>query len=247
MADYATEGGHWYAKDGTPAYTVIGKDGKERPTTLRDARKLKLLPSVTSIMGLAAKPGLTNWIIDQHILACLTLPNIDGEAEADYIKRLKEDAKAQSEKARENGTRIHAWIEQGFSGDIPPEGVPYFQSALKTIEQDCGDCEWFPEKSFAAHGYGGKIDLHNDAYLIDVKTTEKDLSNIKTWDEHAMQLAAYANGIGKPGLQCGILYINVNDSTSKLLWLHIEEINKGWRCFCALKDYWYAKNDMGGA
>ena len=34
--------GHWYTRQGTPAYTTIGKTG-ERPTTLRDARKEGLL------------------------------------------------------------------------------------------------------------------------------------------------------------------------------------------------------------
>ncbi len=44
VKEKAQENGHWYTKDGTPAYTTIGKTG-ERATTLRDARKLGLLPS----------------------------------------------------------------------------------------------------------------------------------------------------------------------------------------------------------
>jgi hypothetical protein len=36
----ASEAGHWYDKGGNPAYTTIGKNGVERPTTLRDAKKL---------------------------------------------------------------------------------------------------------------------------------------------------------------------------------------------------------------
>jgi hypothetical protein len=51
------ENGHFYTKDGHPAYTTIGKTG-ERPTTLRDARKLGLLPSVTTINGMLSKAGL---------------------------------------------------------------------------------------------------------------------------------------------------------------------------------------------
>lgn len=30
----ASESNHWYTRDGIPQYTVIGKNGKERNTTL---------------------------------------------------------------------------------------------------------------------------------------------------------------------------------------------------------------------
>jgi len=60
--------GHWYTKDGTPAYTTIGKTG-ERPTTLRDARKEGLLPSVTTINGQLSKAGLDTWKQQQVLLA----------------------------------------------------------------------------------------------------------------------------------------------------------------------------------
>lgn len=244
MSTYASEAGHWYDKDGQPAYTIVGKNGKERPTTLRDAKKLNLVPSVTTIIRCAAAPGLEAWKRDQTILACLTLPRIEGESEQAYIARIKEDAKAQAAKAAERGTQIHAWIEQGFSGDMEPEGYTYFQSALATIEKECGDCEWHAEKSFATDRYGGKVDLHNKNYVLDIKTTEKDLATIKTWDEHAMQLAAYNNGLELPWRKCGVLYINSNTAESRLIWIENKELVRGWLCFDALLDFWYAKNGL---
>ena len=54
----ASQSGHWYLPDGAPAYEIRGTNGKVRPVTLRDARKLNLLPSVTTIMQCAAKPQL---------------------------------------------------------------------------------------------------------------------------------------------------------------------------------------------
>ena len=42
--------------DGTPAYTIVGKNGKERPTTLRDARQHGLLPSVSGIIRSPQRP-----------------------------------------------------------------------------------------------------------------------------------------------------------------------------------------------
>jgi hypothetical protein len=55
-------GSHWYSLNGRPCHTVPNKDGDgERNTTLREARKLGLLPSVTSIIGILDKPQLTKW------------------------------------------------------------------------------------------------------------------------------------------------------------------------------------------
>ena len=61
VKEKTSESGHWYTKDGTPAYTTMGKTG-ERNTTLRDARKLGLLPSVTTIIGQLSKTGLNTWL-----------------------------------------------------------------------------------------------------------------------------------------------------------------------------------------
>jgi hypothetical protein len=40
------ESGHWYTQTGEPMYTVIGANGKERNTTLRDAKKDNLVPQL---------------------------------------------------------------------------------------------------------------------------------------------------------------------------------------------------------
>lgn len=239
-----SQAGHWYAKDGTPAYTIVGKNGVERPTTLRDAKKLGLVPSVTGIIRCAAALGLENWKQDQAILAALTCPRIEGESDADLLARIKKDAQEQAKKAAERGTQIHAWIESGFKGDMHPDGARYFKSALATIETECGDQWWKTEKSFATPRYGGKVDLQNDTILIDFKTTEKDITTVKTWDEHAMQLAAYDGWLGNLGRRCGILYINVNTAESRIIWIPQDEIERGWKMFIALLDYWYAKNKL---
>jgi len=70
-----SESTHWYDQNGDPAYTIIGKNGKERNVTLRDARELNLVPSVTTIIGVAAKPSLENWKIDQ---ACIHIYRSPG-------------------------------------------------------------------------------------------------------------------------------------------------------------------------
>ena len=81
MKLFSPDSAHWYQRDGVPLHTVLSAKGEPRPTTLRDARKLGLLPSVTNILGVIAKPGLTSWLQEQAVLAALTLPRIEGESE----------------------------------------------------------------------------------------------------------------------------------------------------------------------
>jgi hypothetical protein len=97
-------------------YTVKAKDGTDRPTTLRDARKLNLVPSVTTIMSVAAKPGLEAWKMNQMMMAALTLPRAPDEPEADFIDRIQKDAKEQAKMAAERGTAIHEALEKFYEG-----------------------------------------------------------------------------------------------------------------------------------
>ena len=74
MKLFSPDAAHWYQRDGQPLHTVLSAKGEPRPTTLRDARKLDLLPSVTNILGVIAKPELTAWLQEQAVMAALTLP-----------------------------------------------------------------------------------------------------------------------------------------------------------------------------
>jgi hypothetical protein len=58
-----------------------------------------------------------------------------------------------------------------------------------------------------------------------------------------MQLAAYREGL-KLKAQCGILWINSVTAESRLVWADEKELDKGWKMFSALLDYWYAKSGL---
>ncbi|MCR4307529.1 MAG: hypothetical protein NUV80_03140 [Candidatus Berkelbacteria bacterium] len=244
-AKHAEQAGHWYDDKGRPAYTIIGKNGKERNTTLRDARALNLVPSVTSIIRLAAAQGLENWKQEQTILACLTLPIIhnenEQETEAEYIARIKQDAKAQSQKAAQKGTEIHAKVQGGFEGK---EGSSYYASTKKCLDEALQPQVWIPERSFACDGYGGKVDLSCEGFVVDLKSTDKDLATIKTWDEHTLQLSAYRHGLGMDAARCFILYVHIKTAESKLIEIEPELLEKGWKMFAALLQYFYAKTGL---
>ena len=113
----ASESNHWYTRDGAPMYTVEAAKGGQRNTTLRDARKLNLVPSVTTILNVAAKPGLTQWLQKQVLLAALTLPRMSGEPEEDFIARIIDDSKEQGRAAADAGTEIHASIQGFYEGE----------------------------------------------------------------------------------------------------------------------------------
>lgn len=58
---------HWYTAKGDSCHEVPNKSkpGASRSTTLTDARKLGLFPSVTTILDLLDKPQLTDWKLEQ--------------------------------------------------------------------------------------------------------------------------------------------------------------------------------------
>jgi hypothetical protein len=243
IKERAAQAGHYYDKDGNPAYTIIGKNGKVRNTTIRDARKLGLVPSVTQIIKESNKPALISWKEQQAILAALTMPLIAGETEKEYIARIKADARVQASKAAERGNQIHAWIQQGFEGvNLEYEAWDFFKNAYDLVMSECGVHVWTCEQSFKHERFGGKIDLNCPDYLIDIKTKEH-IEDVEIYDEHVMQIAAYQQGINHAG-KGGILFISTLDKTAKMLWIEPNKLERGLKMFNALTDYYYARTGL---
>jgi hypothetical protein len=241
LKDFASESGHWYAADGTPAYTIVGNNGKERPTTLRDARKLDLRPSVTTILSVLAKPGLEQWKLNQVLMAALTMPKVIGEPEADYIARIIHDSKEQGRQAAEKGTAIHGAIESHYAtGCHPTEYRDYVIGATEAVKEKFGEQEWIAEKSFATEFYGGKVDLFSPEVVIDFKTkefTEDDLP--KAYDENIIQLAGYCIGLDVPEARLANVFISRNIPGLVHIVEHTEEdIARGIELFDHLLELW---------
>jgi hypothetical protein len=100
----ASESNHWYTREGAPQYTVEAAKGGQRNTTLRDARKMNLVPSVTTVLNVAAKPALLAWMQQQVLFAALTLPRRPDEPEKEYIDRIINDSKEQGRSAADVST-----------------------------------------------------------------------------------------------------------------------------------------------
>lgn len=246
MADFASESGHYYRADGSPAYTMIGANGKERPVTLRDARKENLYPSVTTITRLESAPGLVRWQIDQALLSAITLPRITGETDDAFKVRALEDSRQQATKAAEKGTKIHGLIERTIKQHKDTsEYCLIVNPVIEWIHVNLGGFALMPERSFASpFGFGGKIDLHGqweDRHVImDFKTKANiDSSKKLGYDQHIMQLAAYANGLGCPNARCINLFIDTENAGNivPVEWTS-DDRDKGWEAFKCLLRLW---------
>ena len=246
MNNFAKESTHWYRPDGSPAYTVPRADGKgERNTTLRDARKLGLLPSVTTIIRCAAAPGLERYRYKSLGLALLTLPRLPDESEDAFLIRAERDAAEHAKQAAERGTAIHGAVERFYRQQAISryydEFVFWIDAVANTIDPICGDQEWSAERSFATDAYGGKVDLHSDGWLLDVKTKDGPLDDQTLCDEQIMQLAAYRYGLGIYQARCGIVFVRRDAPEARFVEAEPADLEKGWEMFKSLLNYWQTK------
>src|SRR5690242_16406540 len=161
--------GHWYTRTGAAAH--FQPNGKD--TTLREARKQGLFYSVTDVIRTADRPALTNWLINQAMDACLTLPRLPEEPLEAFKERARKDAQAQADKARDDGSAIHAAIEASIKGK-PWEAVwnghvRGWQEAMEAAELP--PAQFQSEVTFAHPlGFGGCVDLSGGGIVADLKT-----------------------------------------------------------------------------
>jgi len=245
---HAQESGHWYTRDGIPRYTVIGKNGKERNTTLRDARTESLVPSVTTVLNVMAKPALIQWLQKQVLMAALTLPRIEGEPEDDYIARIMTDSKEQGRKAADDGTAIHASIQGFYEGTVTLLHEEHVKATVAALDASFGQQPWIAERAFGhSYGFGGKCDLHSTVgvgIVADIKTKEfSDPDKIDLYDDHLMQLAAYRVGLGIPAARCANVFVSRSVPGLVVVkeWEE-KDLKRGWAMFCALLQFWQLKN-----
>jgi len=247
MTEKLSESGHWYDHTGESKYTIVGKNGKERPTTLRDARKHCYVPSVTGIIGMASAPGLVNWQINEAIQAALTLEKTEDESDSSFLYRVKTEAKAKGMKAAELGTIIHAKIEQGFQGK--GETKEYL-AVKKVLDKIFPNETWISEGSFCHESaYGGKIDLYSESGIfVDFKTKDnlegKKASGL-VFPNYGMQLSSYAQGLDiENPIRVSIF---IDRSNTELVLSHVWEQNshkKHLAMFNNLLQYWKLLKDF---
>ena len=191
---------HWYAATGAAVHHQPTQSGGTRPTTIRDAIRLKLLPSVTNVLGVIAKPQLETWKLNQVAIAALKNPKQDGESDEYWIKRVVATSKQPTVEAADLGSRIHEALEHATAGQpFDPELAAYVEpvtawlkeTRIEIIEREVVLVN--PEE-----GYAGRCDAlfrfgKAGTGVIDFKTRKTEPGKTVTpYDGQGMQLAAYA-------------------------------------------------------
>ena len=244
---------HWYcAVTGAPRYTTTGKNGKERNTTLRDAKANPgtLVPSVSTINSQLSKAGLNTWFQTEAIKAAAENPRGLQEEEKDYISRILELSKRKSQDAMARGTLIHDFIESFYNQDYLPDMPAYVRVVDDAITAHFGTQLWIPEQSLVnQEGYGGKCDLYckprHDftGVVIDFKTTEKSPGDLTPYTEHIIQLAAYREVLA-PSARCANVYINGTTNEVAIYEHSEQDLKDGYQMFLNLLNIYKLKNKL---
>lgn len=233
-------------------HTIVGKNGKERTTSIADARKLQLYPSVTTIMDCQAKPALIEWLQQELLTAAIATPYHPDEWPVEaYRKAMLGSMRSKSRKAAERGTEIHNMLESFFSGEdlVQNPDWKYIQPTIFLIGETFGLDGWVSEKSFTNTklGYAGCVDLYHPKknIIIDFKTKDKaHLKGVKQFDDHKMQLAAYQHGLEmSKNTRRFNLFISTSVETPGLCSLiECPEFDRHIDMFLSLGDFWRLKN-----
>ena len=211
-------------------------------------RKLGLLPSVTNILSVIAKPELTSWLQEQAVLAAITLPRLPGETEDAFARRVVEDSLTTRDGAAEFGTAFHAGAERVANTLEVDREHPatkwlshyrvWFQSnvqAVRWTERVLVNPEWC---------YAGTADLLIDhavhgLTLVDLKTMKirpgAKAAPYKNW---CYQLAAYRRALGQ-SVKCMNLIVNSTEPSVPIehVWPD-DQIESGWKAFLAAHQLW---------
>jgi len=168
---------HWYQ---------LGTDGNLTPQhdyTLRDARKHKAFPSITTILKERANPMLDMWKMNQLFDAVVNNPKSVNETEEQYKDRIGEIAGKKGKDAADFGTRLHDALDQypqlPLEHDLRPfveKFGPEYDKRIKT--RLASEIMLYDPYT----GVAGRTDLVADTYeygvaIIDYKTSKPFDSN----------------------------------------------------------------------
>lgn len=191
---------HWYDKDAKPMHTIVGKNGKDRNTTVRDARKLGLVPSVTTILGLMSDSGLEHWKRTEVCKAAFETSPSDTAAMGlkEYTAHIIALSGKKGREAREFGTEIHLVIEHYLKTQ---ERMDYFENIINRFIipiydfLDAADLKGTSEgaKVFELNGlkYAGTIDYYDDECIKDYKTQSTKDGKFTIYPKWLYQLSGY--------------------------------------------------------
>ena len=261
--------GHYYTKDGEAQHeqaTKAGAKNKTRPTTIADARKLGLLPSVTTIFDVISKPFLTEWQIGEALKAAYKCPPAELEDQETWIRKIREKATEQVTDAADLGTDVHAAIEAALAGSEWDQMLePYVTPALATISAlKATDASSEAITVNTEIGYAGCVDysgwigngesldgIPSVPLIADFKTKKTKVGEkIIPAETYVWQLAAYH--VSRFGMTqrevhpyaraCNIYISSTEPGRVETVWYDREQLVEAWECFKAAHKLWCLRN-----
>ena len=246
--------GHFYDTDSNPRH-FEGKDGG--PTTLREARKLALYPSVTTIQQVVYKFQLEAWKQRQAAMAAaeavlLSPPEAITDEWANEI--MAAATKERMEQTADVGTDMHDALEQyGFDRVVPHQWREMCAAVDDLVQQKTGRGirEFANEQRFcdSVLGYAGQCDLSGHGWVIDYKSKEAaDITpKLRGWPDQAEQLAAYAHGLHMPRARLANVFVarsHDGDGPWPVAWFeHSDEY--AWDRFRLALELWQVSKKYG--
>lgn len=263
--------GHWYTNAGEPMHEVPckSKPGEFRDTDLRDARKLNLNPSVTTVTKIIDKGDfLQKWLRRQALYSALVHPNgfpecevIDGcvsDKDPAFLAWADEcirDADKQVAVKAQRGSILHDQMMKAIKApdSLEPQYLAHVDGMMSMLERNFGKRNWICEQNFACpEGFGGSIDLQtddddDDPIILDYKFKDfDDTRDAKyfVYDEHKMQLGGYSIGVKKPKARLFNAFGSISDPGLVLLHSHTpDDAEHGRQMFLAALKLWQVKNN----
>lgn len=275
MSSTNTSGGHWYDKDAKAVYTQVVKSGNrkglDRPTSLADARKQSLLPSVSGITGVVASEALVGYMMREVAKVAYVRQPHKGEDVAAYTNELILKSREDGATAAQLGTSVHDGLERYYSEPLfdhepcpltMPDGTQvdrwdFIKPAIDKIGE-LGIIVTDAEKNVVnlPYGYAGKTDIlftqGGNVGVLDFKSKRsKPGQKIVPYETQIMQVAAYIAAhwgtLGEESIPKNSVGYNIYISTTEVGRVEVveysyDELIEAWEAFKACLTIWRYKN-----
>jgi len=216
---------HSYDEKGNPHHTVIGKNGKERDTWLRDVIENNWFPSVTEVnKAVLVNKGLQDWITNRFISYAYLNPPTPEESEQAFLSRVRTEG--DSKEAMDFGTAMHNQVENYLmhgKDDVDIAVVDFWPNVKDWIDHHVKEVLAAElVRSCSTFGVGGTIDLvakmefDGEIFLClgDWKTQKVKRKELKSGEK--LYPVFYDDWIRQLALYSALYYLSLYDNCPAL-------------------------------